>query len=130
MERIAFVVFAVTICVLFKRELDATRVYAQKLRVLRKTCFESLSAVRDGQEPKEMPAFMSMLVRVGEKTFFERNTKTNATELLRLAKKIDTETLTFVHAPDFEDTSHIVALYKEESKKGDETILCVAAMDT
>lgn len=128
-EHSAFVVFVAIVCVIYYRVVFATRDYADRLRLLRNVCHTAMQQYEQGDKTmprKTEPYHLIVEKKSGDIVWSSPDIDIDTTDLLRLTKQIETRQLSFQHAPDMENTSHIIALYKDETQDS----MCVAFMNT
>ena len=128
MEHVAYTTFVVIVCILYYRAIFATRNYGEQLRTLRGVCSRAIFQYeKDETFDTNFDTPHYVIVNKESGNIVGSNKKDDENdELVRLMKNIDSRQLSFQHAPDMENTSHIIALYKDETEKW----ACIAYMNT
>ena len=113
MERIAHIIFLIVMCVVFIRIASSTRNYGLKLRDLRRRCRHIIDDYKtNGVFPQSDDLYV-VIENNTQKVLYTSNTNYDYEEFIRLMSSSESGKLSFQHAPDLHDTSHIIATYKD-----------------
>ena len=126
MGKIVYILFLVIMCIIYTQISKATLSYGVQLRDLRGLC---KSIIEDYNSTKSFPRSDKSYVLIDNTTNkpIHQNPDTfDHDEFMRLMNNSETGKITFQHAPDMHDTSHIIATYKETN----DNLTCITFINT
>lgn len=124
-EVIAYAIFCAIVCWVLVRMNQRTVEYGRRLVHARELARASLDHWDD--EDDDDPEIHRMLINLKDDSIVAHTgSEANGRELLRVIQNMKPNTTVFEHLPDAEGMSHIVAIFRTDSK----THACVAYVNT
>lgn len=125
-ERVAYVLFLACVCAVFVYASNATRAYGLELREIRRRCRNVIDEYNQTGIFPQKDYFYVLIDSDTNKVVHSNNGEIDHNELVHLLKSSESGRLVFHHAPDMNNTSHIIAAYKEVEEK----LTCLTFMNT